>query len=152
MPEQSLFGDPGYQSLQGDKPRMHFVTALVADNYKYVDGEEKLAELAQALDVDGVIVLSVQYGYAPTGANFNGLLSVGSQIAVTSITAHAVDRAGNTVWKATERAHSDELPDQSSVGESINFQKLHPHLKGTTRDATRKLLGELQKKVNVAAK
>jgi hypothetical protein len=151
VPEQWVIGDPHYQSLEPEKAKLHFSEALVANNYKYIDGNEKLAELAKALNVDGVIVITVHYGFAPTGANFNGLLSVGSQVAVTSMTALAVDQEGNTVWKASETAYSDKLTDQSSVGESVNFKKLHPHLVVTTRDATQKLLGELEKKISVAA-
>lgn len=152
IPSQAIVQDPLYISFPGDPPKISFITALIAENYKYFDGEQKLADLANMLGVDGVIVVTVRYGFAPTGANFSGLLSVGSQIAVTNIAAHAVDRNGKTVWKASAQAISDKLPDQSSVGESVNFEKLHPYLVHTTQEATKKLLTELQQKVNVAAK
>ncbi|MEN8802873.1 MAG: hypothetical protein ABF297_12950 [Thiogranum sp.] len=151
MPSQAIVQDPLYQSFPEDTAKIHFITALVAENYKYFDGEQKLADLANMLGVDGVIVVTVRYGFAPTGANYNGLLSVGSQLAVTNIAAHAVDLNGKTVWKASANAVSDKLPDQSSVGESVNFEKLHPYLVRTTQDATKKLLTELQQKVSVAA-
>lgn len=152
VPSQAVVQDPLYTSFPGDPPKISFISALVAENYKYFEGKKKLGDLANMLGVDGVIVVTVRYGFAPTGANFNGLLSVGSQIAVTNIAAHAVDSNGKTVWKASAQAFSDKLPDQSSVGESVNFEKLHPYLVHTTQDATKKLLTELQNKVNVAAK
>ncbi len=152
IPGQAVVQDPLYMGFPGDPPKISFITALVAEDYKYFAGKEKLADLASLLGVDGVIVVTVRYGFAPTGANFNGLISVGSQIAVTNIATHAVDSDGKTVWKGSAQAFSDELPDQSSVGESVNFEKLHPYLVRTTQQATKKLLAELQQKVDVAAK
>jgi len=151
LSEKRVLSSADYQQLESDTPRVLWVTQSVAPGYKYFSGNKKLAELARALNVDGVLVLSLQYGFAPSGTTVNGVVSIGSRYAMTTIGVRAVDREGNTVWKTTARGISQELEDQSAVAESINFTKLEPHLVGTTRDATRNLLNDLKEKVGMAA-
>lgn len=144
--QRRVLSNKEYKELEGDNPRVLWATQNVADGYKYFSGKAKLAELARALDVDGVLVLSMQYGFAPSGTTVNGMVSIGSRYAMTTIGVRAVDRDGNTVWKTTAKGISQKLEDQSGVAESVNFEKLQPHLVGSTRDATRKLLNDLQEK------
>lgn len=151
VPEKRVLSNEAYQQLEGDTPRVLWTTQNVAPGYKYFSGNKKLAELARALNVDGVMVLSLQYGFAPSGTTVNGVVSIGSRYAMTTIGVRAVDREGNTVWKTTAKGISQELEDQSAVAESINFTKLEPHLVGTTRDATRNLLDDLKEKVGMTA-
>lgn len=148
VPSQSVLQAKTYRSIEADDPAIPLSFGkkmLVAPGYKYFSSEDKLARLARELNVDAVIVVSVNYMAGFTGAQVGGVISGGVHKGNVLVTVYAVDRNGGVVWKDGGDATSDN--SIGGIGESVNFTRLHPLLIEATRNATRKLMEKMEDKV-----
>ncbi|TAM44187.1 MAG: hypothetical protein EPN55_11450 [Gammaproteobacteria bacterium] len=118
---------------------------LVAPGYKFIKSEDKLGKLARELNVDAVMVVTLHYSAGFTGAQVGGLVAGGTHSGKVMLTVYAVDRNGKVVWKDGADASSDN--SIGGIGESVNFTRLHPLLIEATRNATKKLMENVNSKV-----
>ncbi|SCZ65780.1 hypothetical protein [Thiohalomonas denitrificans] len=139
VPEKNVLHSKAYQQIKEDerKLKMLFMSdeINVADNYKYLSEPKKYAQLATALNVDGVIGVSMGFSISSgkSGLSINGL-SLGRKAysPQATVTAIAYDRQGKVIWKDStlKRAEPGDkkaifLLDFSDVTDT-NFTKLHP--------------------------
>jgi hypothetical protein len=141
MPPNSVVQSGAYRAVAGDDPKIMFASLLTARGYKFFRTEDKIKKLAKALNVDGVIVISASYGYTFSGIGLAGLVAGGVHHAKVTVVVSAFDRNGNVIWRDTQKGEASKgIP---SIGESVNFVKLHPLLVEATADGTKKVLARL---------
>lgn len=138
LPPEKVLRSPAYAKAKGGEPTILWTRLLLADGYKYFPDETELGALAKALHVDGVIVVNLAYEVANSGLNLFGLLSLGTQRGVTTLTVTAVDREGAVVWRDSVRGRSDD--SIGAIGESANFTKLNPLFLNATDNAVKSLI------------
>lgn len=139
LPEDAVLSNKAYRNLAEDEKiiKVLFISAPinVANSYKYFSDEQKYAELAKDLDVDGVIGITMNFSVFSGGGKLSVMgLDLGkkSYSARASITAVAYDKKGQVIWKdsTTKQAEPGDskaiiLIDTSSMT-NTNFEKLHP--------------------------
>ncbi len=139
VPEKTLLSSAAYKNLAEDEKVMKVLFMSydmnVVNNYKYISDEKKYAQLAKDLGVDGVIRLTLNFSVAPS-KNYVGImgLSLGkkSYSAMTTISAVAYNKDGETVWKDSTIKEAEPgdtkaiiLLDTSNIT-GTDFEKLHP--------------------------
>lgn len=147
IPKSEVLANPTYQATPPDKPKKWFgVTMVPAEGYKYFKDKKKIKKLAQDMGVDGIIVISVSYRVAFTGANISGISGVGKQKGSAIVAVYGVDKNGDVVWKHAAEGKGDY--GTFSTGGAANFTKLHASLVQASRDAAQKVIEKLDKKVH----
>lgn len=139
VPEGQVLSHRAYRAMAED-PRTVRVAMFssdmnVAQGYRYFSEPQKFAQLAQALDVDGVIIVQVHFNVsaASMGMGLNGM-AFGRKTYSASATASALayNRKGEVVWKDTTvkqaepgDAHAIVVIDTSGFT-GADFRKMQP--------------------------
>lgn len=148
VPAKTVLGHKAYRAAEAEDTSMTLGFGkkwLVAPGYKYFKSEDRLAKLARELNVDAVVVVNVNYSAGFTGAQAMGVIAGGVHHGKAMVMVYAVDRNGRVIWKDGGNASSDN--SIGGVGESVNFTRLHPLLIEATRNATKKLMENVNSKV-----
>jgi hypothetical protein len=139
VPEQEVLSSKAYRNVAEDEKvaKVLFMTKDLntARNYKYISEQQKYAELARQLDVDGVIGITMNFSLT-AGKNFISVagLSLGKKnySVMVASTAIAYDRGGNVIWKDSTVKMAEPgdskaiiLIDTTDLT-ATNFEKLHP--------------------------
>ncbi len=156
LPEKKVLSSKAYKKMQED-PRVMKVMFMseeinVAKNYKYLSEPAKYAQLARALNVDGVIGIHMGFSITSSkgGFSINGL-SFGrkSYSPMATITAVAYDRQGKEIWKDST-VKMAEPGDKKAIflidlsdATSTDFTKLHPKAIEIGGQAVKVLLARL---------
>lgn len=147
VPMKTIVNSPSYKLLDEDETVTGvgiFSTELnVGNGYKYLVDEQKLSQLAQDLEVDGVICVNMAFSVVAMKSSLSlaasnllgGLpLSVGEKEYASSVSMSltAYDAAGTLIWEDTtvkQAEPGDEkaivLMDLSDLTDT-NFEKMHP--------------------------
>lgn len=144
LPPEKVLQNPAYAKAKGSEPTILWTRLLLADGYKYFPDETELGALAKALRVDGVIIVNLAYEVANSGLNLFGLINLGTQRGITTLTVTAVDREGAVVWRDSVRAKSDD--SIGAIGESANFSKLNPLFLNATDNAITSLVQRFEQR------
>lgn len=144
-PEGAVIKSGAYAGMTTDKPTVFMTTFKVAPGYKYFSDEKKLAALAKSLNVDGVICITVNYGYVYNGVNIAGLVGGGVHRGVVHLTVVAYDRNGSVVWN--DHVAGTSVDSIGTASEVVNFKKLHPLLLNASDIAVKDLLKNLVAKL-----
>ena len=146
--EESVLGSKAYAAAAPDDPKIIFSSKFrAAKGYKFLsmkDGQN-LAQLAQKLKVDGVILLSLDYGYTFSGVNAAGLIAAGTQHGGVRAVVSTYDRSGQLVWRDIIYKKSDA--SIGAFGETGNFRKLHPLLLEAVSGCAKELVAALSRDV-----
>ena len=99
LPPEELRAKPAWQAIQGDPVPPG---AIVAPGYKFFHllDTDKLAKLARDLDVDGIIILKLDYRYTFTGTRVGRLAASGKTHPVIRVDLRFHDRDGRLVYRA----------------------------------------------------
>ncbi len=139
VPEKRVLSSRAYKAIEEDErqfKKLIFSDEInVPPGYKYLSDPKKFAQLARALNVDGVIGIHMAFAISSgkSGINISGL-SVGRKAysPTATITAMAYDREGNLIWEDSTVKLSDPadkkaifLVDLSDVT-NTDFRKMHP--------------------------
>jgi uncharacterized protein YceK len=128
LPERVTSKNPGFSSAKSDEPVVRFGPLSsrfrVANGYKYFSDEQKLAQLAKAMKVDGVIVVRISFSVSTYGVSAFGLISAGTQAGEMLMQVTAIDQSGKQVW--VEGFHEKSKDTIGFVGESVDFVKIRP--------------------------
>ncbi|MGB5539913.1 MAG: hypothetical protein WBO37_07500 [Gammaproteobacteria bacterium] len=139
VPEQKVLSSKAYRNVTEDEKvaKVLFMTKdlNVAHNYKYISDPQKYAALARALDVDGVIGITMNFSLTAGKNHINVAgLSLGKKkySVMAASTAMAYDREGNVIWKDSTVKMAEPgdskaiiLIDTTDLT-ATNFEKLHP--------------------------
>lgn len=137
--ERQVLSNRAYKAMQEDErkiSKLFFSDEVnVAPGYKYFSDPKKYAQLAKALNVDGVI--GIHMGFSVTtskgGININGL-SFGrkSYSPTATITAMAYNRDGKQIWEDSTVKQA-EPGDKKAIflidfsdATGTDFRKMHP--------------------------
>ncbi|HEX7890349.1 MAG TPA: hypothetical protein VF522_13390 [Ramlibacter sp.] len=145
---QSLKGVPGlklasdvrtlsaYKATKADDEPPGFMGSrlMVAKGYKYFP-DSRLGKIASELNVDGVIVLRMNFTAIRSGFPVMGF--GGGHVAETIVHVTAVDRQGKVVWSDRARGSSDA--SAGSVAGGVDFPKLRPLFVESTNKAMKRL-------------
>ena len=148
VPAKTVLNHKAYRAAEGEDTSITLGFGkkwLVAPGYKYIKSEDKLAKLARDLNVDAVMVVTVNYSAGFTGAQAMGVIAGGVHHGKAMVNVYAVNRDGKIIWKDGGDASSDN--SIGGVGESVNFTRLHPLLIEATRSATKKLMEKTDSKL-----
>lgn len=139
LPERTVLSSRAYRNIAEDDRTMKvlFMTEKmnVANRYKYISDKEKYAKLAQELNVDGVIGITMSFTIS-SGKNSVSImgLTLGKKnySAEASITAIAYNRKGEVIWKDSTLKEADPGDSKAIVlldttdMTSTDFEKFHP--------------------------
>lgn len=148
VPAKTVLSHKAYRAAEGEDTSITLGFGkkwLVAPGYKYIRSEDKLAKLARDLNVDAVVVVTVNYSAGFTGAQAMGVIAGGVHHGKAMVMVYAVNRDGKIIWKDGGDASSDN--SIGGIGESVNFTRLHPLLIEATRNATKKLMERTDSKL-----
>jgi len=148
VPTRTVLGHKAYRAAEAEDPGIPLSFGkkwLSAPGYKYLKSEDRLGRLARELNVDAVVAVTVHYSAGFTGAQVGGVVSGGVHHGKVMLTVYAVDRNGRMIWKDGADARSDN--SIGGIGESVNYTRLHPLLIEATRNATKKLMENVNSKV-----
>ncbi len=135
-----------YKNTEGDKPVLGVSKLILAPGYKHYKDKNKLAKLAKKLNVDGVIVIYLNYAYRFSGVGISRIVSVRAHYAVAGIRVIAVNQKAQIVWKDEVTVNSDKLGNRHTIGEPVDMKQLESVLPTTTTRATSAILKKLTKK------
>lgn len=139
LSEKQVLSSRAYKTMQEDErkiSKLFFSDEInVPPGYKYFSNPKKYAQLAEELNVDGVIGIHMGFSITSSkgGVNINGL-SFGrkSYSPIATITAMAYDRQGRQIWEDSTVKQAEPgdnkaifLIDFSDVT-STDFRKMHP--------------------------
>ena len=116
-----------------------------AKGYKFITDPQKLSNLAKDLNVDGVIVVSMNFSVSSGIAAAFGL-GVKRFKVVTGVSAMAYDRNGNLVWKDAVHKSSELADSQLAViadVRSVDFKKLKPYAFKAAKEGLHDLVARL---------
>jgi hypothetical protein len=131
--EKRVLYSKDYKNLKADEPVQKVLFMEVelntAKGYKFISDPQKLSKLAKDLNVDGVIVVGMNFSVSSGVA---GGLGIGIKRfkVVTAVSAMAYDSDGKLVWKDAIHKSSDLADSQLAViadVRSVDFKKLKPH-------------------------
>ncbi|MCP4238826.1 MAG: hypothetical protein GY770_35525 [Aestuariibacter sp.] len=143
MPPISLLDDPAYVSAQ-EESNSAFDYKNIAQGYKRISQERRLAQLARSLGMDGAIHVDVTFGYSIDGTNIIGLVDFGKNYATVKINVTAVDTEARIVWKASESSiASKPVTTETEFGSAVDFKQLEPHLMESLRSTLGKVMDDL---------
>ena len=131
--EKRVLNSKAYKKLKADEP-VHKVLFMkvelnTAKGYKFISDPQKLSKLAKDLNVDGVIVVGMNFSVS---SGIAGGLGIGVKRfkVVTAVNAMAYDSNGRLVWKDAIHKSSELADSQLALiadVRSVNFKKLKPH-------------------------
>lgn len=135
-----------FRNASGDEPEVGFLWMKgrfnVAPGYKFFKSKEGLVELARQMDVDGVIGVNVLYRVLENKVGGLGL-AAGTHRAGVTLTAYAIDREGNVVWRDSFKGKAKE--SIGFFGDAVNFTKMRPGwseaMQGALAEMNRELAG-----------
>jgi hypothetical protein len=143
LPERTVLKSEAYKRAVGSKPKILWSSFNLPPGYKYFDGENTITKLARDLHVDGVIIMHIAYGYTFKGVGFFGLVSAGTERGAVRINLFAINREGKTVWQDFYIEESTE--SIGAVGESADFEKIHPLIIDAAIKSATGILDNLEK-------
>ena len=144
MPPESVLSDRVYVGVTAEE-NSAFNHTNVANGYKRISKERRMAVMAQNMGLDGVMHVNVSYGYSNEGTNIGGLVDYGKNYATVKINVKAVDFRGNVIWKASEASLSSRpISAESEFGSAADFKKLEPHLMESLRTTLGKVMTDLE--------
>ena len=141
VPAKTVLNHKAYRAAEGEDTSITLGFGkkwLVAPGYKYIKSEDKLAKLARDLNVDAVMVVTVNYSAGFTGAQAMGVIAGGVHHGKAMVNGLCRQPRRQGDLKDGGDASSDN--SIGGVGESVNFTRLHPLLIEATRSATKKLM------------
>jgi len=141
LSEKKMLRSAAYRNATGEDPNGFFVSMVLPEKYKLIRDKDQMKQLAQELNVDGVITVSMYLGYGFSGLNLAGLVSAGSHSAKVGYVVAVIDRDGNTLWSDNIEVVSDE--SVPALGEAVNFPKLQPLLVATAKKGVHDVLHKL---------
>lgn len=136
MPERTVLSHRAYKAVEADPASFFGVDFIVPKGYKFFKTDEKFAELAKGLGVDGVIFIGVTY---------DGYIKGGQALGQVSFQATAIDRNGTKVWKEAVFTKSDRSISHS--GGDVDYAKFHPLLVDATGKAAAAIINKLDEKI-----
>ncbi len=141
LPPRTVLANKAYRTTASDDPKSTMLSSLMltAPGYKFFGSEDKLAQLARDLNVDAVMVVSVDYASGFTAGGAGGVQRGRAVVHVS-----AVNQAGSVIWKDGGVGISDNVI--RSANEAVNPDKLRPLLIEASRNAARKLLDKVESK------
>ena len=131
--EKGVLNSKAYKNLTADEPVQKVLFMEVelntAKGYKFITDPEKLSRLAKDLNVDGVIVVGMNFSVS---SGIAGGLGIGVKRfkVVTAVSAMAYDSNGKLVWKDAVHKSSELADSQLAViadVRSVDFEKLKPY-------------------------
>jgi hypothetical protein len=131
--EKRVLNSKAYKNLKADEPVQKVLFMKVelntAKGYKFISDPQKLSRLAKDLNVDGVIVVGMNFSVS---SGIAGGLGIGVKRfkVVTAVSAMAYDSNGKLVWKDAIHKSSELADSQLAViadVRSVDFKKLKPH-------------------------
>jgi hypothetical protein len=147
LPEKVTKANAGFKAAASDEPafKFGFLTSRlnVASGYKFFVEDEKFAELARKMKVDGVIGVRFSYRVGERKVGVFGLLAAGTHSGITGMDIWAVDRNGQRIWTDTFSESSKD--SVSFVGDAVNFVTLHPLLVQSTDAVIAAMVAKLEK-------
>ncbi len=131
--EKRVLNSKAYRNLKADEPVQKIlfmdIELNTAKGYKFISDPQKLARLAKDLNVDGVIVVGMNFSVSSGIAGGFGI-GVKRFKVVTAVSAMAYDSKGNLVWKDAVHKSSELADSQLAVladVRSVDFHKLKPY-------------------------
>ncbi|NNG02740.1 MAG: hypothetical protein HKM95_01385 [Inquilinus sp.] len=145
MPPRQVLNHAAYRAFAADEqPRLQ-VPRLVADGYKYIWNPERLGQLARDLDVDGVAVVYIRYGYKFWGTNFAGIGADGWTAPDIRMETTFIDRNGQAVWR--HQVHNIMRDGPPAVaGDLADPDAMHPLFVEASVLSAQSLLGSLERR------
>ena len=147
--EKRVLKSKSYKNLKPDEPvqKVLFMTVELntAKGYKFITDPQKLSSLAKDLNVDGVIVVGMNFSVSSGVAAALGL-GVKRFKVVSGVSAMAYDRNGNLVWKDAVHKSSELADSQLAViadVRSVNFKKLKPYALKAAKEGLHDLVARL---------
>lgn len=145
MPPRQVLNHPAYRAFAADEQAMLAPPRLVADGYKYLWNPDRLAQLAREMDVDGVAVVDIQYGYKFWGTNFAGIGADGWTAPDIRMQTTFVDRNGQTVWR--HQVHNIMRDGPPAVaGDLADPDAMHPLFVEASVLSAQSLLDSLERR------
>ena len=135
--EKRVLNSKAYKNLEADEAVQKIlfmdIELNTAKGYKFIRDPQKLSKLAKDLNVDGVIVVGMNFSVSSgiAGGMFAGLgIGVKRFKVITAVSAMAYDSNGKLVWKDAIHKSSELADSQLAViadVRSVDFKKLKPH-------------------------
>ena len=147
--EKRVLHSEAYKNLKADEPvqKVLFMKSELntAKGYKFITDPNKLSRLAKDLNVDGVIVVGMNFWVSSGVA---GALGVGVKRfkVVTGVSAMAYDSKGKLVWKDAVHKSSELADSQLAViadVRSVDFKKLKPYAFKAGKEGLNELVARL---------
>lgn len=126
LPEKATKANAGFKAATSDESSGY----NVAPGYKFFADDQKFAELARKMKLDGVIGVRLHYATGESKFGLNGMLAVGKHSGITRMEVWAVDASGQRIWADTFSETSKD--SVGFVGDAVNFVTLHPLLMQST--------------------
>lgn len=147
--EKRVLNSKAYKNLTADEPVQKVLFKKVelntAKGYKFINDPKKLSRLAKDLNVDGVIVVGVNFSVSSVTAGGFGV-GVKRFKVITGVSAMAYDRNGKLVWKDAVHESSELADSQLAViadVRSVDFKKLKPYAFKTGKEGLNVLVARL---------
>jgi len=147
--EKKVLKSKAYKNLKADEPVQKIlfmdIELNTAKGYKFISDPQKLSRLAKDLNVDGVIVVGMNFSVS---SGIAGGLGIGVKRfkVVTAVSAMAYDSNGNRVWKDAVHQSSELADSQLAVladVRSVDFHKLKPYAFKTGKEGLNVLVARL---------
>ena len=151
--EKRVLNSKAYKNLEADEAVQKIlfmdIELNTAKGYKFIRDPQKLSKLAKDLNVDGVIVVGMNFSVSSgiAGGMFAGLgIGVKRFKVVTAVSAMAYDSNGNLVWEDAVHKSSELADSQLAVladVRSVDFHKLKPYAFKTGKEGLNVLVARL---------
>ena len=147
--EKKVLYSQAYKNIEADEPVQKVLFMEIelntAKGYKFITDPKKLSKLAKDLNVDGVIVVGMNFSVS---SGIAGGLGIGVKRfkVVTAVSAMAYNRDGKLVWKDAIHKSSELADSQLAViadVRSVDFKKLKPHAFKTGKEGLDILVARL---------
>lgn len=98
LPPQKLKNHPAWRKVKQEKLPDN---AILAPGYRFLTKPASFAKLAQELNVDGVILLKVDFHFKFYGQKLTGIAASGKTNPVIKVDLRFLDRSGKIVYRTT---------------------------------------------------
>jgi hypothetical protein len=147
LPDKVAKANAGFKAATSDEPILKFGFLQsrynVASGYKFFADDQKFAELARKMKVDGVIGVRLFYKAGESKVGVGGVLAAGTHSGITRMEVWAIDGSGQRIWADTFSETSKD--SVSFVGDAVNFVTLHPLLEQSTDAVIAAMVEKLNK-------
>lgn len=145
LPPSKVLRDQAYRDVAADPQAKLAEERHVAEGYKYLWDNTKLADLATKLNVDGVVTVHIQYGYKFWGTTYGKITSSGKTSPVVKMVLRFYDRQGQLVWLHTDKKYLREgVP---ATGDAADMKQLEPLLVKATKMTTESVVKSLSNRM-----